>query len=148
MKALRAILTGGIVAGTLDIVAAITIYAVRGVSPVRILQSIASGLFGRAAFAGGARTAALGLFLQFFIATVATAAYYVASRKWKALIHRPILYGALYGVAVYAFMNYVVLPLSAVAKRPFVLSTAVLMVAVHIVCVGIPIALAVRRSEP
>ena len=54
--------------------------------------------------------------------------------------------GAAYGVAVYLFMNFVELPLSAVAQRPFVITTtAVTILIVHIVCVGIPIALAVRR---
>lgn len=148
MRAPRAILTAGALAGALDIAAAFTIYALRDVGPVRILQSIASGILGRAAFAGGAATAALGLLLHFFIATTAAAVYYAASRRLKLLLRRPILYGALYGIAVYAFMNYIVIPLSAVTQRPFVLSMALLMVAVHVLCVGIPIALTVRRSGP
>lgn len=145
MRAWRTILTGGLVAGALDISAACAIWWLRGVRPVRILQSVASGLLGRASFSGGARTAALGLLLHFFIATVAAAVFYAASRKWKPLIDRPILFGALYGVGVYAFMNHVVLPLSAVTKRPFNPGMAALMIGVHIVCVGIPIALVVRR---
>src|SRR5437870_396933 len=52
------------------------------------------------------------------------------------------------GVAVYLFMNFVVLPLSAVAQRPFVLELALVILAVHMVCVGLPIALAVRRWAP
>jgi hypothetical protein len=42
-------------------------------------------------------------------------------------------------------MNFVVLPLSAVTKRPFDPGMAAVMVGVHIVCVGIPIALVVGR---
>jgi hypothetical protein len=42
-------------------------------------------------------------------------------------------------------MNFVVLPLSAVAKRPFDAEMAAILVVVHVFCVGIPIALAVRR---
>ena len=44
-------------------------------------------------------------------------------------------------------MNFIVLPLSAVTKRPFDLHMAMLQVAVHIVCVGVPIALLVRHSR-
>lgn len=146
MGALRTILTAGALAGALDIAAACGIYALRGVSPVRILQSIASGLLGRAAFDGGAGTAVLGLILHFSIATTAAAVYYAASRKLRSLVRRPLLFGALYGVAVYAFMNHVVVPLSAVSPRPFVLHMAVLMVAVHVLCVGLPIAFIVRRA--
>jgi hypothetical protein len=143
--AVCAILTGGAAAGTLDILAACTVYALRGVAPVRILQSIASGLLGAAAFQGGAATAALGLVLHFFIATTAAAVYYVASRVRPALVQRAALFGTLYGIGVYLVMTFVVLPLSALSRRPFAWDMAVIMVIVHIVCVGLPIAFAVRR---
>ncbi len=42
-------------------------------------------------------------------------------------------------------MNLVVLPLSAVASRPFQLDVVILVV--HVICVGIPIALAMSRAE-
>jgi len=45
-KAYRAILWGGLIAGTLDILAAFINSGLRGVSPTRVLQSIASGLLG------------------------------------------------------------------------------------------------------
>jgi hypothetical protein len=139
------ILTGGLIAGTLDIIAAIVIYAFRGVSPVRILQSVASGLLGPSAFTGGAGTAALGLALHFFIATTAAAVYFFASLKLPMLVRKAGTWGALYGVAVWAFMQFVVLPLSAVRKQPFNAEMALIMIVVHIVCVGLPIAFAARR---
>jgi hypothetical protein len=139
------ILTGGIIAGAMDITAAIVIYAFRGVEPVRILQSVASGAMGPAAFTGGGKTAALGLALHFFIAITAAAVYFFASRALPRLAQDPRLWGSLYGVAVWAFMQFVVLPLSAVRKQPFNLEMALIMVAVHIVCVGLPIAFATRR---
>lgn len=142
---LRAVVLGGLVAGTLDIAAAFVIYGLRGAKPVRILQSIAGGILGAAAFQGGVRTAALGMLLHFFIAFVAAGVYYAASRKVAFLVRRPAISGLLYGVGVYLFMNHVVLPLSAVSKRPFVLGLALVMVLVHMVCVGLPIALVVRR---
>lgn len=114
-------------------------------SPVRIFQSVASGLLGSAAFKGGAPTAVLGLCLHFFIATIAATVFYLGSLRLRLLVRRPVVAGAAYGVAVYLFMNHLVLPLSAVAKRPFVLSTALGMVAIHIACVGLPIAFIVRR---
>jgi len=86
--------------------------------------------------------------LHFLIALVAAAVYYAAARKLGVLPGRPVVSGLLYGVAVYVFMNFVVLPLSAVAERPFVLELALVILAVHMVFVGLPIALAVRRWAP
>jgi hypothetical protein len=143
--AARAVLVGGLLAGSLDIVAAFVVYGFLGATPPRILQSIASGVMGTAAFQGGLATAALGTLLHFFIALVAAGVYYAASRRLGFLVRRPVMGGLLYGVAVYLFMNLVVVPLSAVPKRPFVLGVALVILIVHMVCVGLPIALAVRR---
>jgi hypothetical protein len=137
---------GGLVAGTLDICAAfLTAWLRAGVRPVRLLQFVASGLIGPAAFNGGAKTAILGLALHFLIATVATVVFYFASRNLLFLIERPINFGLLYGVAVYLFMNFVVLPLSSVAQRPMTLSGFIIGILTIMFCVGLPIALIVRR---
>jgi len=144
----RAIAAGGLAAGVLDICAAFVVYGLRGVAPVRILQSIAGGLLGSAAFTGGAATAALGLGLHFVIATTAAASYYAVSRRLPVLVERPLLCGAVYGVLVYAIMNFVVVPLSAIGWRrlppPGLIAT---LVVVHVLCVGIPIALATRWAR-
>ncbi len=148
-RSIQAVLRAGLTAGALDITAACGFYGLRGVSPVRILQSVASGLLGAAAFTGGAPAAVLGVSLHFFIALAAAAVFYMASRRLFFLVRKPALSGASYGVAVYLFMNHVVLPLSAVAKRPFAPDIALIMVVIHIVCVGLPIAFVVARcSKP
>jgi hypothetical protein len=51
----------------------------------------------------------------------------------------------LYGVAVYFFMQWVVLPLSKATRRPFSWEMMWIAVAIHMLCVGLPIALSVRR---
>ena len=145
-KAYGAIFWGGLIAGTLDICAAFVNSGVRGVSPTRVLQAIASGLLGRDAFNGGFATAALGLILHLFIATTATAVYYIASRKLKVLVDQPIVCGLAYGIPVYLVMNLVVLPLSAVPFQiSHTLSHVVTALLILMLCVGLPIALVVRR---
>ena len=140
------ILWGGLVAGTLDICAAfLTAWLRRGVSPAALLRFVASGLLGPPAFTGGAKTAAIGLALHFLIATVATAVFYFASRKLLFLIERPVHFGLLYGVAVYLFMNFVVLPLSLVPRGPITVSGFLIGLLTIMFCVGLPIALIVRR---
>jgi len=147
-RALSSVLLGGLVGGAFDITYAIVFsYLRRGVSPSRVLQSVASGLLGPAAYDGGAPTAALGLALHFFIALVAAAIYVFASQYLAILVRRPVLAGAAYGVAIYAFMNLVVIPLSRIGPKPapplVVLVTGLL---VHMFLIGVPIALAARRA--
>ncbi|MBW8877940.1 MAG: hypothetical protein JF614_23505 [Acidobacteria bacterium] len=143
-----AILVGGSIAGALDITYAIVFSAFRGVPPVRILQSVASGLLGAAAYDGGLPTAALGLLLHFFIAFSAAAIFYLASRWFPLLIRQAVLSGVLYGAGIYAVMNLVVVPLSAFPRKlsfpPLVLATGLF---VHMFFIGLPIALAARRAS-
>jgi hypothetical protein len=146
----RVVLYGGLVAGTLDLLAAfINSWLRGGVGPVRVMQSIASGLLGAASFTGGAGSAALGVALHFLIATVAAAVFYLASRSLRFLVDQAITAGLLYGVIVYVFMNFVVIPLSAVPRRatPAPLSGRIIGLLLIMFCVGLPIALLVRRFE-
>ena len=147
------IVLGGAVAGTLDITAAATLSAAFGRPPVVMLQGIAYGALGPPAFEGGLSTAGLGLLFHFIIAFVATAIYDAASRRWESLVRRPLAGGAAYGVAVYLFMNAVVLPLSRVGFRMPPWYQILTMIDIHIVCVGLPIALCVawgpgREDDP
>jgi len=60
-----AVLLGGAIGGALDILFAISFAAYNGFAPVRLLQTVASGLLGVSAFAGGVPVAVLGLVLHF-----------------------------------------------------------------------------------
>src|SRR5215470_5963452 len=140
------VLWGGLIAGTMDITAAILTYKIRNnVPPIRILQSVASGLLGKDAYAGGVKTAALGLFLHFVIAFGATTVFFLASRKLPWMIQYAAIVGIVYGMVVHQFMQQVVLPLSAFHKPPFNFTALVIGLITHIVCVGLPIALSVRH---
>jgi len=146
-KAFRAILWGGLIAGIIDITyACVYSYVLRGTSPARIFQSVASGLLGTNSYNGGLPTAALGLFLHFFIACSAAAIYYGASRKLSLLVQQAVICGLIYGAVIYFFMNLVVLPISAFPhKVSFPLTKLVIDLVVHTCGIGLPIALAVRR---
>lgn len=147
-RPLHAVLLGGLVVGTFDIVYAMAFWGPQGVAPMRILQSIAAGLLGQAARDGGWATALLGAVLHFTIATAMAAAYYLASARIPALIRRPIVYGMLYGLFLYLFMNLVVVPLSAAGGPSFEpLLWVVCSIAVHLFLVGIPCALFARLAR-
>src|SRR5271166_1321228 len=110
--AVRGILFGGLIAGVLDISDAFFLWRMRGVTPMRGLQGIASGLLGKAAFSGGAGIAAFGLALHFFIAFSAAVVYYFVLKLMPMLASHPIPSGIAYGLMVLGVMNLVVLPLS------------------------------------
>jgi uncharacterized membrane protein YagU involved in acid resistance len=149
LSALSAILIGGAIGGTLDITYAIGFSAMRGVPPMRILQSVASGLLGAPAFSGGALIATLGFALHFFIAFAAAAIFYLASRAMPILTRHSITAGLIYGLLTYAVMNLVVLPLSAYPRKvSFPLLVLVTGLFVHMFFIGLPISLAVRRTSP
>jgi hypothetical protein len=145
---LTAFLWGGLICGALDITAAFLVYGAFGARPIPLLQGIAAGLLGRAAFNGGLSTALLGLLCHFFIAFSAAAVYVLASRGMAVLARRPAIAVPLYGIAVYFFMQLAVLPLSRSVKRPFSLEMTIIGVVIHIFCVGLPIAVATRRFAP
>jgi hypothetical protein len=147
-NALLAVVWGGLACGVLDITAALLVYGYFGAKPLRLLQGIAGGVLGPRTYSGGIGTALLGLLCHFVIAFSAAAVYVAASRIMPFLVRHAVLSGALYGVAVYFFMNRVVVPLSAAAKFPFSLKMMVIGIVIHIFCVGLPIALAVCRFAP
>jgi hypothetical protein len=141
---LRVILIAGLTFGTLDVTCTGTLNRLRGIEVTRTLQGIASGVLGPKSFSGGRGTAALGLGFHYFIAFVISATYYFASRELSYLNEHAVVCGLLYGIAVHLFMSFVVVPLSAV-KRPFSMSFFLIQFVVHMLCVGLPIALIVRH---
>jgi len=143
----QAILWGGLIAGTFDAVDGVIAFGTQGLNPIQVLQYIASGALGQSAFRGGLATAALGALFHFIIAGAAAAAFVFASRWIPALKTQAVPFGLLYGVAVYFFMNYLVLPLSAVAPSPFHLGLFLNGVIGHAFFVGLPIALFARRIQ-
>ena len=147
-NALKTIVIAGLIAGTLDMTAAcVQAWLRSGTTPVRVAQYIASGILGPAAFTGGAASAALGLVCHYLIATGAAAAFYIASRKLRFMIEWPIVMGLLYGIPVYLFTTLVVVPLSRVppARVAPPLSARITAALIIMFCVGLPIALIVRR---
>jgi hypothetical protein len=71
---LHPVLVPGVLVAIVEIHAAFVVrYSFTRTSPVRVLQGIASGLLGSAAFSSGAATAAIGMLLHLVIAVVVAA---------------------------------------------------------------------------
>lgn len=150
-SAFLAIFWGGLACGVFDITQAFIAFGLQfHLRPTQVLQSVASGLLGPKSFQGGAKSAALGLFLHFLIAFIWAVIYYVASRQIAFLTERPVIAGLLYGEFVWVMMNCMVVPLSAIHRWPPRTDPASIITGpiLHTVLVGLPIALAVKRWAP
>jgi hypothetical protein len=141
------ILIAGLTAALLEMLPALIVPGTLGVPPLLLFQSISSGLLGPAAYSGGMASALLGAAIHLFISLVAAGIFVFASRLWPVLTVRYVFAGLLYGALVYAVMNYVVVPLSAIAFKPTAaLPLVATSFAVHLVFFGLPISLVTRLA--
>ncbi len=132
---LKNILLAGLLAGLLDILAAI-----KG-NAVGTFKFIASGVFGEAAFAGGTDMVAWGIFFHFFIAISFAALYFLIYPKNALMRKNKWISGLLYGgLFVWAVMNLGVLPLTQAPQAAFNWSGVLTNMAILAVCIGWPIA--------
>ena len=144
---LSAVLLGGAIGGLLDITFAISFAMYSGATPLRVLQSVASGLLGSAAYGGGMPAALLGLALLFGMSSIWAGAFAAAAINAPALARNAVVSGVLFGAVVFLVMRLVVLPLSAfpypVTFKPL---ATVLDLLSHTFLFGVPIAWAARRA--
>jgi hypothetical protein len=152
----QAILTGWLLCGVLDITAAcLQAWIQAGRTPGDVLRGVASALWGRAALEAGTGMAAIGLAMHFSVALTATLVFYALSRRVALLRSAPLwIVGPLYGVVVFCAMNYGTLPALSWLRSVYLHtpprwpgSMGWLLLFIHMVCVGTPIAWGVRRAR-
>ncbi len=141
--ALRAVLAGGFIAGTLDIFAASLISRF---NPMVILRFIAGGLLGPAALQGGTVASVLGLVLQWAMSLLIAAIFVFAALRLRWLTAQPVLSGLAYGVVVYFVMNYLVMPLSAWHRVPAFKPVSFLENLAAMLVFGLIVAYCARRN--
>jgi hypothetical protein len=143
-----AIIVGGLIAGVFDLTYAIVFSALHKVQPITVIQSVASGVLGKAAFDGGFSTAILGVLLHFFIAFSWAAIFYMVSRFIPLLTKHAVISGLLFGAVIYTVMYLIVLPLSAYPiKINFAPSRVAINLIAHMLLIGLPIALVARKAS-
>ena len=128
----------------MDIISAIILAFWRGSTATRLLQFVASGLLGPQAFQGGTATALLGLALHFVIAFTLVTIFSMARAKVSFVRQHAVSSGIIYGLAVYAVMNLVVLPLSA-ARPKHSMTGDLIQIGIHMFVIGLPTSLFLRR---
>ena len=144
-------LTAGLVAGTLDIIAACTqAFLKTGTMPSQVLKYVASGAVDPKTFSSDTTLAAVGLLVHFIIAILFTFFFFFLARQIPSLVKYPVLIGVLYGVFVWGTMRFIILPyISRLNPKPIAgeeaIKNAAIAAAIIVVCVGIPVALLARR---
>ena len=142
---LRPILTATLVAGTLDILAAVCLSLIFGRGPMNMLRFVASGPFPGATEWGPAGSA-LGLLVHFALMAIMVAIYMVAAARRPALRAKPLTWGVAYGLVTYAVMNLVVVPLRFPGAFPPSARGLATQTFCHVVLVGLPIAYIASRQ--
>jgi len=146
--AAKSFFLAGLVAGTLDMLGAITVYVVimKRLTTVRLLQGIARGALGKSAFEGGTATALAGLGFHFLIAFTWAGFYILIFPHIPFLRKQKIIGGLLYGAFVWCVMNLVLLPLLDVAPIPTKWDGIARGALILMFCIGLPISLIVNRN--
>lgn len=142
----RTFLAAWVVAGTADIVVAVTYYPLTApITGVEILQGIASGLLGARAFTGGVQTAIIGLACHYGIALIWTAFFFLIYPRVAFLRRHILITATVYGTFVSLSMRFIVLPLSKVASRPFNFHAFAIATIILWFTIGLPLSLFARR---
>lgn len=131
-----------LVAGTLDILAAIGMTLAFGRQVDAMLRYVASGPFPGAP-QWGVGGAALGLAVHFGLMAIMATIFVLAANRIPRLKAQPIYWGVAYGLVTYVAMNLIVVPLR-FGTTPSALAIASQLL-FHVLLVGIPIALVARR---
>jgi hypothetical protein len=150
------VLAAGALAGALDglFAVALAVWWRQRATVEQVFQGIAGALLGPSARDGGVLTAAIGLALHFFIATIWAAIFAVAALRVPAVSRAlrttrgTYVAGAVFGPLVWLAMDFVVIPLSHARHTPPNTSGFWILLVGHIFVVGLPIAWVIRGLRP
>ncbi|MCD2425595.1 hypothetical protein LQ567_22620 [Niabella pedocola] len=145
-KPLPTILKAGMLAGTLDILAAfLHFFLATGKNPLFIFRYIASALLGPMAFSGGPEMYVAGLLLHYLVAFAFTLFFFWLYPRLNILRRNPVATGIFYGLFIWVVMNLIVVPLSRIGTFPNKVSGMLINAAILILAIGIPLAFIARR---
>ena len=144
---LKAVLTTGLLAGTLDAIGASVHFFIKtGRNPIAVFRYIASATFGKKAYTGSYYgMAAWGLFFHFLIAMSFTVLFFLIYPVVIKIVKNKFIVGVLFGLFTWLVMNLVVVPLSLAPKSPFNITNALTGAGILILAIGLPVSLMVDK---
>ena len=137
--------------GTMDMMAATIQVFIKGKNKdvlevfKMICRYIASAVFGPSARTGGTEMVVAGLAFHYIIALLFTVFFFIIFSKLGLMIVNRLVTGILYGIFVWAVMNRIVVPLSAIGSQKFNLNSALIACGILVICIGIPLAMLAPR---
>jgi uncharacterized membrane protein YagU involved in acid resistance len=145
---LRSIALGGMFIGIVQLIHSWIVPSLIQKNPfIAVLQYIASGILGNAAFEGGIATALLGVLIHLIISFVIAGVFILGAVRIPLLRRYAITGSLLYGFGVFIVMNMIVIPLSATPPLPApTMPWLIEDIIEHIVLVGLPLGILVRRN--
>ncbi|WP_281321915.1 DUF1440 domain-containing protein [Flavobacterium aestivum] len=141
---IKTIFLAGLVAGLLDGTAAVVFLGKMNYSAV--FKFVASGLFGKSAFAGGNEMIIYGIIIHLLIAMTFAFLYYFSFSKISFFSKNKIIGGLLFGLLVWMIMNLLVLPFTNISHSPIILISAIKNILILMICVGLPISLIMQKQ--
>jgi len=142
----KTVFLAGLLAGSLDIIAAlVNFYIKTGKDPLIVLKYIASAAFGKSAFSGDNLMAVWGLLLHFLLAFIWTIFFFFLYPKLKLLSWNRILTGFVYGIFIWLVMTQIVVPMSKASGSSFNLKQAIIAVLILIGAIGLPLSFIAHR---
>jgi hypothetical protein len=143
----KQILKATFIAGSLDIIAAClqAWLSKSTVTPDVVLKYIASGVFGKDAYAGGTEMILCGLLFHFMIAFACTLVYFLLYPKLKFLHWNIFFSSLLIALVAWAVTTQLIMPMSQIKQPPFDLTKALSAIAILYVCIGLPVSYFAKR---
>jgi len=141
----RAILFTWLLAGTLDGLAAIIQYTLKGgKTPQVIFKYIASAALDKNTVPSDTLVLA-GIGFHYLIALLFTIFFFLIFRPAGLKRFNKYLVGFIYGLVVWAIMNRIVVPLSRLGASPFHLDKALIAAGILVLCIGMPVSLMANK---
>ena len=137
----KIILLAWLVAGTLDMLGALLVYAVimQKTTAEKIVRGIASGIFKKEATTGGSGMLLYGVLFHYFIAFCFTVFYFLIFPYIPFFRKQKILGGLLYGAFIWIIMNLVVLNIVFPSRPTPTFSSALIGASILMVMIGLPL---------
>jgi hypothetical protein len=142
----KQILKTTFIAGSLDIIAACAHANLAShVLPSGVLKYVASGVLGKAAFAGSYGIMFMGLLFHFCITVACTAIFFWAYPKLSFLKNSVLVNSLMIAVIAWAVTNFIIKPLSYTPKGNFNLMQACIAILILFLCIGLPISFFAKK---
>ena len=148
----RTVFWSGLLAGTLDIGAALGhFYLKTGKDPMRVMNFIASGVFGSKAFTGGTEMILWGFIFHFIIAYAITIVFFLLYPRLHFLSINVALTALLLGITAWLVTNLVILPLSRTPDVKTSTDQVITGISILVLCIGLPLSFMAKhyyKREP